>query len=156
MDDKRFGAVRPAPVESYPALAAIWERSVAATHRFLSASHFEQLKAQLPCWFPEMDHLYMFEGAGGRPLGFIGVRDGKIEMLFADPGHMGKGIGSTLFDYGVEILGAARVDVNEQNTGACTFYIRKGCRVVSRSPFDPSGMPYPILHLAIRQGHPAE
>ena len=38
-------------------------------------------------------------------------------------------------------------DVNEQNAQAAGFYARMGFRVVSRDALDPSGRPYPILHL---------
>ena len=40
-------------------------------------------------------------------------------------------------------------DVNEQNAQAAGFYARMGFRVVSHSETDPSGRPYPILHLSL-------
>ena len=43
--------------------------------------------------------------------------------------------------------GVRRVDVNEQNAQAAGFYARMGFRIVSRDALDPSGRPYPILHL---------
>ncbi len=42
---------------------------------------------------------------------------------------------------------APEVDVNEQNTQALDFYLRRGFHVVGRSPLDGQGRPYPLLHL---------
>ncbi|MGE0773305.1 MAG: hypothetical protein AB7K37_16455 [Cyclobacteriaceae bacterium] len=39
--------------------------------------------------------------------------------------------------------------MNEDNPGAAAFYQRMGFKVVSRSPTDPLGKPYPILHLEL-------
>lgn len=45
--------------------------------------------------------------------------------------------------------GIRRVDVNEQNVQAAGFYARLGFRVTGRDATDPSGRPYPILHLSL-------
>lgn len=42
---------------------------------------------------------------------------------------------------------ATSVDVNEQNPQAIGFYEHHGFRTVSRTTHDPSGKPYPILHM---------
>jgi putative acetyltransferase len=40
-----------------------------------------------------------------------------------------------------------REHVNEQNPEAVAFYRSPGFEVVGRSPLDPSGKPFPILHM---------
>ena len=59
-------------------------------------------------------------------VGFVGVEDGKVEMLFIHPAWTGQGIGSRLLAYVVDSLGARTVDVNEQNEQAVGFYLRMG------------------------------
>ena len=109
----------PAPVE-LDALTALWERSVRATHDFLAPEDI--------AFFRRM------------------VRE---EALFVAPEKRGRGLGRELVEYLVARRGVRRVDVNEQNAQAAGFYVRMGFRVVSRSATDPSGRPYPILHLAL-------
>ena len=81
-------------------------------------------------------------------VGFIGLQDDKIEMLFIDSDNRGKGYGSTLLEFAKK-LGATKVDVNEQNPLALAFYQAKGFRVTSRDETDDAGRPYPILHLSL-------
>ena len=68
-------------------------------------------------------------------------------MLFVAPSARGKGLGRKLVEHVTVHCGVQRVDVNEQNAQAAGFYARMGFRVVSRDALDPSGRPYPILHL---------
>ena len=58
-----------------------------------------------------------------------------------------EGLGRELVEHVTVHCGVRRVDVNEQNAQAAGFYARMGFRVVSRDALDPSGRPYPILHL---------
>lgn len=91
--------------------------------------------------------LFGIRHASGALAGFIGVAERKIEMLFVHPDDFGKGIGQTLCRFAVEQLRAWEVDVNEDNPGALKFYMKMGFKVIGRSPLDPSGKPFPILHL---------
>ena len=82
-------------------------------------------------------------------LGFIGVHECKIEMLFILDAARGKGIGKALLNFAVEQLAANKVDVNEQNPLAVGFYQHMGFKVASRSPLDDMGKPFPILHMEL-------
>jgi ribosomal protein S18 acetylase RimI-like enzyme len=50
------------------------------------------------------------------------------------------------------VLHADSVDVNENegNDQAIGFYRHLGFRQIGRSPVDPAGNPFPILHLALQ------
>lgn len=131
----------------YAVLAGIWERSVLATHGFLDDVAFEEIKAALQAdYFPCVE-LYAVSERDAL-VGFIGLRDDMIEMLFVDDGCRGCGYGSILVEFAVR-RGAVKVDVNEQNPSALAFYQSKGFRIIGRDATDDAGRPYPILHLSL-------
>ncbi|WP_345780067.1 GNAT family N-acetyltransferase [Microbulbifer litoralis] len=82
-------------------------------------------------------------------LGFSGVHDGNIEMLFISPDVRGQGVGASLADHAIKNQRATKVDVNEQNEKVIGFYQNIGFTVTSRSPVDGEGKPYPILHMTL-------
>ncbi|WNL38084.1 acetyltransferase [Halomonas sp. PAMB 3232] len=131
----------------YPALIALWEASVRATHDFLAEEDLLMLKPLIFEQFFDVLELRIAKGHGDEVLGFSGVADGKLEMLFIAPQARGQGIGKTLVDQALN-QGVSNVDVNEQNTQALGFYQRLGFEVKSRSPVDGLGKPYPLLHMA--------
>ncbi len=70
-------------------------------------------------------------------------------MLFIHPDSRGKGIGKSLTLFAIREKGIRKVDVNEQNPQAVGFYEHMGFEVVSRSPLDPQGKPFPVLMMEI-------
>ncbi|MBD5198581.1 MAG: GNAT family N-acetyltransferase, partial [Bacteroidales bacterium] len=85
----------------YPALVEIWERSVKATHAFLSDEDFNKIKkALIPNYFPKVN-LYALTDSE-RITGFIGLSSNSIEMLFIDDSYRGKGYGSALIDFALK------------------------------------------------------
>ena len=141
--------ILPLTGKDYPDITAVWEVSVRASHHFLSEADIQFYKPLITAEFLPALHLYgIFQEAGGIAA-FVGVAEDKIEMLFVHPDHFGKGYGKALCSFAVQELRASKVDVNEDNQGALLFYTKMGFRVTSRSPVDPSGKPFPILHLEI-------
>ena len=133
--------------DDYSILVGIWERSVRATHKFLSQAVFNEIKASLePLYFPNVDLDAVDDN--GVLVGFIGLRSDTIEMLFIDSDRRNQGYGSALTDFAIQ-KGATKVDVNEQNPSALNFYTAKGFRIISRDETDDAGRPYPILHLSL-------
>jgi putative acetyltransferase len=122
---------------------------VLATHDFLSGEAYRALVPVVRDVLATFAPLYCLRDGTGAPYAFLGVADGTIEMLFVHPDHRGVGAGRALVDYATRTLGATRVDVNEQNAQAAGFYARMGFQQVGRSPLDPFGNPYPILHLEL-------
>ena len=142
--------VFPVRTEDLPRVVEVWEASVRGTHHFLSEADIEFFK---PLVRDEVLHgveLACMRDSGGKVAGFVGVSEGKIEMLFIDPAWRGRGIGERLLRHAVNVLGATVVDVNEQNEQAVGFYLRMGFQVVARSELDSTGKPYPLLHMRMR------
>ncbi|MFC6440226.1 acetyltransferase [Bowmanella sp. JS7-9] len=133
----------------YLCLIEIWEASVRATHDFLTEDDLQALKPLILAHYFDAVDLWCAKTSQGEILGFCGVHEDNIEMLFIAPQARGKGVGSVLTQHAITALGASNVDVNEQNTQALGFYQHIGFNVIGRSPLDGQGKPYPLLHLAL-------
>ena len=130
-------------------LLEVWERSVRATHLFLSADEVAEIKPYVPQALREIPHLVAAWRADGAPAGFLGVDGRKLEMLFLAPEERGKGLGRKLVQYGMKRFDVREVTVNEQNPQARGFYERMGFCVCQRSELDEQGRPYPILKMRL-------
>jgi putative acetyltransferase len=108
-----------------------------------------------PLVFDELPHtvLACVRDENEMVAGFIGIAEGKVEMLFIHPEYREKGIGRTLLRYAIQERGATTVDVNEQNDQALGFYLRMGFEIVGRSELDGNGKPYPLLHMRLVDVH---
>ena len=135
--------------EDFPELLSVWENSVRATHDFITEDDIAFFKPIIiEQAFPNVT-LKCIKDEQKAILGFVGVHDSKIEMLFILDAARGKGIGKVLLNYAVEQLAANKVDVNEQNPLAVGFYQHMGFKVASRSPLDDMGKAFPILHMEL-------
>jgi len=133
----------------YLELLAVWEDSVRATHSFISEEDIAFFKPiVINQAFPAVS-LKCVKSAKGDILGFIGVKEDKIEMLFVLSDELGKGIGKALLTDAIDTKSVSKVDVNEQNPNAVAFYQYLGFRVINRSPVDDMGKPFPILHMSL-------
>ena len=130
-------------------LTQVWEQSVKATHLFLSAPEIAEIKKYVPEALRGIPHLVIAAREDGTPVGFMGVENGKLEMLFLAPEERGKGLGKRLIRYGIEQLSVREVTVNEQNPMAIGFYGHMGFRVYKRTDVDEQGMPYPLLYMKL-------
>jgi len=134
----------------YPVLLAIWESSVKHTHHFLEKDDVDFFKKTIQeKKLFDLVSLTIVKDASNTILGFMGVSEDTLEMIFIDPNVIGKGIGKMLLKHAIENLQITRVDVNEQNEKAVRFYEHFGFKVISRSEFDGTGKPYPILHMQL-------
>lgn len=137
--------IREVKKTDYPILVDIWESAVLSTHDFLKKEDFLFYREHLPTYFQYVT-LYGYE-QDGRLVGFIGVAENNIEMLFVHNDYRYKGVGKRLVMYAIEKLQVCKVDVNEQNIQAIGFYRHMGFSVITRSDLDAEGKAYPILHM---------
>lgn len=128
-------------------LLHIWERSVRATHLFLSPQDIVELKPEVIDGLLGVEQLLGFYDTKGNVKAFLGVNGTKIEMLFVDEACRGEGIGRHLVEYARRMFHITEVDVNEQNAAAYGFYLHMGFTVIGRSPQDNAGRPFPVIHL---------
>ncbi|MEA5406062.1 GNAT family N-acetyltransferase [Arcicella sp. DC2W] len=126
----------------------VWEKSVLATHDFLSPTDFEEIK-QLVHTFNFNDFEVYCLKQNEEVAGFIGLAERKIEMLFFSPEYIGKGLGRKLTDFAFSELKADKVDVNEQNTSAVKFYEKLGFKTYERTDKDDQGKEYPLLRMKL-------
>jgi putative acetyltransferase len=138
----------PVDPAEHPRVVEVWEASVRATHDFLTEEVIQFLKPYVGPALPLVE-LACVRDRDGRLAGFVGVAEGKLEMLFLAPAVRGRGIGRRLLAHAIRDMAARTVDVNEQNAQAVGFYLRLGAEVVGRSELDGLGLPFPLLHLRL-------
>ncbi len=131
-------------------LVDVWEKSVLATHDFLSKEDFISIKALVQSMdFKELGVYCLL--TEGKVIGFIGVADHKIEMLFLSPDYFAKGLGKKLMSFAMSELKADKVDVNEQNKSAVAFYHKLGFETYERTAKDDQGKDYPLLRMKLKR-----
>lgn len=128
-------------------LLDVWENSVKATHLFLSDDEINHIKQYVPQALESVPHLIVAENEKGKPVGFMGIADQMLEMLFVSNESRGQGIGRLLLQYGIENYSIERLAVNEQNPLAKGFYEHMGFKVYKRTELDEQGNPYPLLYM---------
>lgn len=131
-------------------LIVVWEKSVKATHLFLSENEVEEIKKYVPQALNSIAHLIIAKDKGGRLVAFMGIEEQKLEMLFIAPEERGKGLGRKLIRYGIENYSVNELAVNEQNPLAKGFYEHMGFYVYKRTDHDEQGNPYPLLYMKLK------
>lgn len=134
----------------WPDLVRIWRTAVEATHDFLTAEDIDYYEHRVANEYLGAVELTV-AAVDDVPIGFSGVAEGKLEMLFVDRAHHGHGAGTALLGKALAEIPGLLVDVNEQNPQALGFYRRHGFVVLDRSDTDADGRPFPILHLGRRR-----
>ncbi|MDD9269640.1 GNAT family N-acetyltransferase [Paenibacillus sp. GCM10023248] len=136
---------RKATDNDYDIIINLWERSVMATHHFLNFKDKEEIKKELPMYFPHLDvRLWYIEDS---IIGFTAINENHLEALFLDPDKIGKGYGKQIMQICINGFGITSVDVNKQNENATRFYLKSGFGIIGEDLTDGAGRPYPILHL---------
>lgn len=135
----------------YKTLTELWENSIRATHTFLKEADINFFRPKILNEYLYAVKLYVYKDEFENILGFIGIDENKVEMLFIEPKYFKKGIGKKLMEFTIKTHKIDEVDVNEQNLNAINFYIHLGFEVVNRSETDSLGKPFPILHLRLKK-----
>ncbi|WP_206212038.1 GNAT family N-acetyltransferase [Weissella coleopterorum] len=129
----------------YPDVVGVWDRSVRATHHFLSQEDKEFYQNLIPNFFDAVELMLWYEN--DNLIGFSGVDGYELVMLFLDPKFIGNHYGTNIITWLKSNKGINKIDVNEQNEKALQFYLKQGFEIDSRSQADGFDKPYPILHL---------
>lgn len=137
--------------EEYEQVVAVWEASVRATHHFLREEDIAYFKPLIRDTYLDAVELRCVRKVDHQLIGFMGVADHNLEMLFLHPDYRGQHIGKMLLAYAVEEMAVTKLDVNEQNEEAVGFYLHSGFQINGRSKLDASGKPYPILHMSLKE-----
>ena len=132
-------------------LLKVWESSVKATHLFLSEDEIENIKKYVPQSLKEVPYLIIIENKNQIPVGFMGITEQHLEMLFISNEERGKGLGKKLLQYGIEKYSINDLAVNEQNPLAKGFYEHMGFKVYRRTECDEQGNPYPLLYMRLER-----
>lgn len=133
--------------QEFARLVDVWRSAVRATHHFLTADDIAFYEGRMVQeYLPAVDLTVAV--TGGRIVGFSGLADGRLEMLFVENEYRGTGVGSVLLEDALHRNPALTLDVNEQNPSAVVFYERRGFVVTGRSETDGDGRPFPLLHLS--------
>lgn len=135
----------------YKDVVEVWEASVRATHHFLQEEDIQYFKPLILNTYLDAVELRCIKNNSKKIIGFLGVADQNLEMLFIHPEFRGERIGKTLLDYSIDKLNVIKVDVNEQNEQAVGFYKHCGFETIGRSELDSSGKPYPTLHMTLKK-----
>ena len=128
--------IENASKDDYLVLIEIWEKSVRATHDFLPEENIKSLKPLILEHYFDVVDLRVVKNDSDNIIGFIGVAEANVEMLFIAPAFRNSGVGSLLLKNAIEHQSASKVDVNEQNPDAVGFYKHLGFKVIGRSPLD--------------------
>ena len=124
-------------------LIEVWEKSVRSSHHFLSEEDLMYYRSRIMDTYFHSVELYVVRHP--HIVAFMGLSDEMVEMLFVLPSEKGKGYGSSLLDFALTKKHIRKIDVNEQNTEAYQFYLRKGYKVTGKDYTDADGKPYPIM-----------
>ena len=126
-------------------LLEIWEQSARATHLFLSDAEVKAIRAYVPQALKSVEHLIVAETE--KPIGFMGIQNRRLEMLFIAPEERGKGLGKQLLQHGIETYGIVELTINEQNPQAVGFYEHMGFETYKRTELDEESNPHPLLYM---------
>ena len=103
----------------------------------------------MPQALKEIPYLIIVEDKNQIPVGFMGIVEQHLEMLFIAHEERGKGLGKDLLKYGIEKYSVNDLAVNEQNPLAKGFYEHMGFEVYKRTECDEQGNPYPLLYMRL-------
>ena len=137
-------------------IVQLWQANVKVTHTFLMKEEIQNIKQYIPQAVEHVPHLCIALSEKGELLGFIGVADQRLEMLFIQVNARGQGIGKQLLRYAIKNFDVNELTVNEQNPQAIGFYEYLGFVTYKRTDLDEGGQPYPLLYMKLAPNHENE
>lgn len=145
----RLNAEHARPQKLLRELTEIWLRSVKSTHHFLTEQDIKKLYPLVSDALKNVPFLLTAKNENGKLLGFMGIEDNKLEMLFIHPDAQKQGLGKAMVSHAVNAYRIQFVDVNEANRDAFAFYRKIGFEPFARSEYDDLGNHFPLLHMKL-------
>lgn len=140
--------IRPSRQGDGERVVNIWRAAVDATHHFLTLEDRQAIDIEVQQFLPHCP-LWLAVDQQDLAIGFMGLTGAHMDALFIDPAYHGNGIGRQLVSLALRFHPVITTDVNEQNPRAVGFYERLGFVPFGRSPVDPQGRVYPLIHLRL-------
>jgi putative acetyltransferase len=138
--------IRVAGERDFDALTELWERSARSSHAFMDDAELAEQRPRVrDLLLPSMD-VWVAESEAG-PLGFVGARDGSVELLYIAPGAQGRGLGSTLLAYVADGAGPEAVEVFADNATGVGFYRAQGFVETQRYATRLAGRSFDVVRL---------
>lgn len=137
-------------------IVQLWEANVKITHTFLTEEEIQNIKQYVPQAVKHVQHLCIALSEKGELLGFIGVADQRLEMLFIQVNARGQGISKQLLRYAIKNFDVKELTVNEQNPQAIGFYEHLGFVTYKRTDLDEEGQSYLLLYMKLAPNHENE
>lgn len=137
-------------------LLGIWQRSVRATHAFVTEDEIRTLTPAVRTYLASCSELLVPCDETGAVMGFMGMSGSTLESLFLAPEFLRRGVGRLLVRHAQALHDELTLDVNEENADARAFYEACGFVVVGRSELDDQGRPHPLLHMKWTRNAAAE
>ena len=102
-------SVRPARASEFADLLALWERSVWATHHFVTE---EEIAIYAPLVYASFQsaEIWVVEMPEQNPAGFMLLDGNKVEALFLDPSFLRQGLGQAMIAHARALKGPLQID----------------------------------------------
>ncbi|CAI3372562.1 GNAT family N-acetyltransferase [Enterococcus cecorum] len=91
------------------------------THTFLTKEEIQNIKQYVPQAVEHEPHLCIALSEKGELLGFIGVADQRLEMLFIQVNARGQGIGKQLLRYAIKNFDVKELTVTNKTHRQLVF-----------------------------------
>ncbi|MFD2178143.1 GNAT family N-acetyltransferase [Veronia pacifica] len=107
-------------------LIQLWEHTVRHCYPFYCEHDISTIKQSVLPDLLDMLTLRAIFSPQQVMIGFVGVRQSKVELLFVNPSYQRQGYGKTLLRYATEILRCDWLEVDSRNKNARMFYEKMG------------------------------
>jgi putative acetyltransferase len=129
-------------------VVAIWRAAVDATHDFLTPLDRVAIDAEAEAYLLSAPHWVAVDTPGAL-LAFMALGEARLEALFVDPPHHGKGVGRALVSFAAGLHPMLDTEVNAQNTQAVEFYRALGFGEIGSSQKDDQGRSHPLVRMRV-------
>ncbi|MET3210296.1 UNVERIFIED_CONTAM: putative acetyltransferase [Paenibacillus sp. PvR008] len=132
-------SIRPANVEEYKELAAIWLDASIEAHHFIAPQYWTSQVTKMENRYLPLAQNYVIIQDDHTIGGFVSMIDGYLAALFIRAGSQRKGYGKLLLDWVKKQHDEIQLKVNQSNTKAFNFYTKNGFIIQEESVDSETG-----------------